>query len=93
MIAVDWNEIGALASIAAVALGVIGGVAKWLITEIRQNRVLAETIKSKVTTPDSVPGTIGETVAQLAVDTDEHMRLDDARISAIWRELGKSEPA
>jgi hypothetical protein len=90
--AVDWNAIGALAAVAAVVLAVVVPMAKWVVNEIRKNRVEIGEVKGKVTTPDSVPGTIGATVAQLAVDTEQHNVVDEARFKMVWNELGKEEP-
>jgi hypothetical protein len=92
MLGVDWNAIGAIASVAAVAVAVLGGLAKWVVNEVRQNREEVLEVKGKVTTPDSVPGTIGATVAQLAIDTQDHNVVDEARFKMLWNELGKEEP-
>jgi hypothetical protein len=86
---------GAISGVCAV-LAVFGGLARWVVGEVRKApNANAETlgeIKRKVTTPDSVPGTIGETVAGLSVDADAHRTTDDERFGRVWDELGKPEP-
>jgi hypothetical protein len=90
---IDWNEVGALAGVITLVL-TFGGVplVKWVIREVRKTQVTADAINTRVTTPDSVPGTIGQTVAQMSIDTESHEAVDNARFGAIWQELGKSEP-
>ena len=91
--AIDWNEVGAVATVAGVVVAaVVTPFVKWVIREVRKTQTTADAINARVTTPDSVPGTIGQTVAQLAVDTDAHEAVDNARFGQIWRELGKPEP-
>jgi hypothetical protein len=90
---IDWNEIGALIGGAGLLLTlIVVPTAKWVIRELRQNRETIDAINTRVTTPDTVPGTIGQTVAQMAVDSDAHRSIDDARFTQVWRELGKPEP-
>jgi hypothetical protein len=84
----NWTAIGGVCAV----LGVVGGLAKWIVTEIRKNRVVIGQVKTKVTTPNTVAGSIGETVAQVSLDIERHDRLDDDRFSRIWQELGKQEP-
>lgn len=101
---IDWNEVGALAAIGATVLtAILIPIAKWVVREVRkagsdtlaqanQNATTLGAINRRVTTPDSVPGTLGETVAGLALEADAHTSDDDARFGAVWHELGKPEP-
>ena len=87
MIGVDWNAVGAIGTIIGLALAAIG-----IYVSIRTNRKQLQQINKRVTTPDTVTGTIGEEVANVANRSALHQAEDDRRIARLWAELGKEEP-
>ena len=90
---IDWSAVGAIATVLTLVFGVLGGLAKWIVGEVRKNRTEIDSVNRRVTTPSSVEGTIGETVAGLAVDTRDHFEADERQFRALWSELGKEPPS
>jgi hypothetical protein len=87
IVAVDWSAVSAIATVLGVPLAAGG-----LLIAIRKNRTTVEAINRRVTTPDTVTGTIGEEVANVANRSATHEAVDDARFARLWQELGKPEP-
>jgi hypothetical protein len=88
VIAVDWNAVGAIGTLIGLAFAAVG-----IYISIRKNRSTLEAVNRRVTTPDSVTGTIGEEVANVANRTAFHEVEDDARFKKLWTELGREEPS
>jgi hypothetical protein len=78
----NWGAVGGVVAI----LGLLGGLARWIVNVIRHE------VRDRVVTPDSVPGTIGETVAAIAVTDERHTGEDNERFAHVWAEIGKPEP-
>lgn len=84
---VNWDAVGAIGTVIGIPLAAVG-----LYLSIRKNRTALGQINTRVTTPNTVHGTLAETVADISVDNKEHYATDDARIARLWQELGKEEP-
>lgn len=91
MLAVNWDAIGSIASVASVAIVLIGYLVKVGPRLVKAQESI-DTVNRRVTTPESVTGTIGEEVATIANRSALHEAQDDARFKKLWNEVGREEP-